>query len=189
MLNVQGGVSFSKLDSRIGSAHTTFLDQTRTDASFFAGLEYLEKKHWSISSNVGFLRKGGKEPWWVYDFNGNLISTTTAFARFDYLSVNTTFNFKYPIKERWIPFLSIGPRVDFLLDHDHFFPYFETPGVVRKQSYGLVAAAGIRYQFPRFQVGLKGDHLFSFNKLAAIGQETNQVNVSMVSLTFGVRFK
>jgi hypothetical protein len=175
--------------SRIGNAHTSFLDQTRTDPSFFVGIEYFERKYWSISSNIGYLRNGGKEPYPILDYNGNLISMTTASARFDYLSVNTTFNLKFPIEERWIPFLGIGPRVDFLINHDHTFSYFDSPGTLRKQSYGLVVAAGIRYQFSRFQLGLKGDHLFNFNKLASIGHETNQANASMLSLTFGVKFK
>jgi hypothetical protein len=188
MLNLQFGASFSKLDSKIGKATTTFLDQTRIDPSVFIGMEYLESKYWSISSNLGYVHKGGKEPWFNVNSAGNVISTSTASEVFNYLSVNTLFNLKYPIKERWTPYVSVGPRIDFLINHDHTFHYFDNPGYLQKESYGVVAAVGIRYTFSTFLLGVRAEHLYNFNHLASDGLETNNTNTSIISLTIGSRF-
>src|SRR6185437_11780071 len=61
-INFQGGVSISNLHSVLYPTVYTFLGHTRVDPSFSIGMEYLEKKYWSISSNVGYVRKGGNEP-------------------------------------------------------------------------------------------------------------------------------
>jgi hypothetical protein len=188
LLNLQFGPSFSKLDSRIGRMPTTFLDQTRIDPSVFIGVEYLEKRYWSISSNIGYVRKGGKEPWANVDSSGNVISTSTASETFDYLSVNTLFNFKFPIKERWTPYVSVGPRIDFLVNHDHTFQYFDDLGFLQRESYGVVAAIGLRYTFSTFLLGVRAEHLYNFNHLASDGLETNDTNTSIISLTIGARF-
>lgn len=188
MLNLQFGASFSKLDSKIGGTPTTFLSQTRVDPSIFIGMEYLERKYWSISSNFGNIRKGGKEPWANVDNAGNVISTSTASEMFNYLSVNTLLNLKYPIK-RWTPFISFGPRIDFLINHDHTFQYFDYPGFLQKKSYGVVAALGVRYAFSTFLLGIRAEHLYEFKYLASDGAQTNNTNTSIISLTIGSRFR
>jgi hypothetical protein len=188
LLNLQLGASFSKLNSVIGRMPTSFLDQTRIDPSVYIGVEYLENKYWSISTNLGYVRKGGKEPWSNVDSAGNVISTSTASETFNYLSVNTLFNFKYPIRERWTPFIGVGPRMDFLISHDHTFQYFDNQGILQKKSYGVVAAVGVRGTFSTFLLGVRAEHLYNYNHLASDGVETNNTNTSIISLTIGSRF-
>jgi hypothetical protein len=188
LLNLQFGPSFSNLESRIGLTPTTFLDQTRIDPSVFIGVEFLEGKYWSISSNIGVVRKGGKEPWANVDSSGNVISASTVSEMFNYLSVNTLFNLKYPIKKRWTPFVGVGPRIDFLISHNHTFQYFDYPGFLQKKSYGAEAAVGVRYTFSTFLLGVRAEHLYNFNHLASDGLEVNNTNTSIISLTIGSGF-
>jgi hypothetical protein len=183
VLNMQAGVSISNLHSKIDGTNYTFLGQTRDDPSAFIGMEYLERKYWSISSNVGFVRKGGKEANW--DSVGGPEITTT--ETFDYLSVNTLFNVKYPLG-KWVPYVGIGPRVDFMLSHEHTFPYFENPGFLKDRSYGLEAAIGLRYAFSSFLVGIRAEHLYNFNHLVSLEWETNSTHTSILSATIGYRF-
>jgi hypothetical protein len=189
VLNIQAGASISNLHSSIGGRDYTFLGHTRDDLSAFVGMEYLERKYWSISSNVGFVRKGGKESWWNTDSTGRVTSKATATETFDYLSFNTLFNLQYPFKAKWVPYVSIGPRVDFMVGHTHFFPYFDYPGFLQKKSYGLVAAVGLRYAFSGFLVGIRAEHLYNFNHLVSQDDEINSTHTSIVSVTIGYRLR
>src|SRR6202022_2227959 len=88
IVKIQTGTSFSRMDQKtVYSQNTGFMGKERTDPLLFAGLEYCRRKYFSLSSNIGFLRIGGKEPWYVTDNSGNIISNTTASARFDYISL------------------------------------------------------------------------------------------------------
>jgi hypothetical protein len=184
VLNLQAGASISNLHSSIGGMNYTFLGHTRDDLSAFIGMEYLERKYWSISSNVGFVRKGGRESWW--DSTGGPVPQVT--ETFDYVSFNTLFNLKYPIG-KWIPYVSVGPRVDFMVSHTHFFPYFDYPGFLQNKSYGLVAAIGLRYAFSSFLVGIRAEHLYNFNHLVSQNDEINSTHTGIVSVTAGYRFR
>ena len=189
VLNFQIGPSFSHLRSKLtGSpAPYGFLVQNRVDPSGSAGLEYLEHKFWSISSNVGIVTKGGKEPYEKYDINGNDLGPGSASEAFTYVSVNTTFNLRYPFGKGWAPYFALGPRFDYLLSHDHMFQYFDVPGMVNKISYGATAAVGIRYSLSGFLLGVRWEHLFNFNHLVSQSWEENNTETSIVSLTVGVR--
>ena len=184
-INFQGGVSISNLHSVLYGTDYTFLGHTRVDPSFSIGVEYLEKKYWSVSSNVGFVRKGGNESWQDSPVQ---VGTTTASETFDYVSINTLFNFKYPLKGNWMPYLSFGPHADFMTSHTHFFPYFDYPGVGLRRSYGIVYAVGIRYAFTHFLIGLRAEHLVDVTPLAHLDRESNYTHTSILSATIGYRF-
>ena len=189
IINVQSGLSYSYIDSKVGGRNTNFLGFTRTDLSLFGGVEYLNKKYFSVSSNVGFIRRGGEEPVFYTDNSGNILSTGTLKQRFDFLSINSTFNLKYPIKEKLIPYLSLGPRIDLMTAHDHTFAYFDYDGFLKKRIYGMVVAAGLRYRISKLLLGLRYDHLVDFNVLATDGLETNAAKTHLVSITLGYSLK
>lgn len=189
-LNFQGGISISNLHSVLYGADYTFLGHTRVDPSLYVGMEYLEKKYWSISSNVGLVRKGGNAPGPDTDSLGRPLPKTTLSETFDYVSVNTLLNLKYPLKGNWIPYVSFGPRVDFMTNHTHTFPYFDYSAAdLHKRSYGIVCAVGIRYAFSNFLIGLRAEHLVDVTPLAHIDpDETNYTHTSILSATLGYRF-
>lgn len=188
-INFQGGCSISNLHSVLYRTNYTFLGHTRVDPSFFAGMEYLEKRYWSISTNVGFVRKGGNAPGADTDSLGRPLPKTTVSETFDYISVNTLLNLKYPIKDKWTPYISLGPRVDFMTTHTHTFPYFDYPGYLHTRSYGMVYAVGIRYAFSNFLLGVRAEYLVNFNPLVQTDNETNYTHTSILSATVGYRFR
>jgi hypothetical protein len=190
-INFQSGVSISNLHSVLYGTDYTFLGHTRVDPSFFIGMEYLERKYWCISTNVGYVRKGGNAPSGDTDSLGRPIPETTLSETFDYVSVNTLLNLKYPLKGNWIPYVSFGPHADFMTSHTHTFPYFDYPALdLHKRSYGVVYAVGIRYAFSHFLVGLRAEHLVDVTPLVDLHpNETNYTHTSILSATIGYRFR
>lgn len=188
-INFQGGVSISNLHSVLYPTVYTFLGHTRVDPSFSIGMEYLEKKYWSISSNVGYVRKGGNEPGSNTDSLGRPIPITNLSETFDYVSINTLFNLKYPLKGNWEPYISLGPHADFMTSHNHTFYYFDFPNVLNKRCYGMVYAVGIRHAFSHVLVGLRAEHLVDLTPLVHLGDETNYTHTRFLSATIGYRFR
>jgi hypothetical protein len=111
-LKIQGGTSISKLEWE--AFNNTFFDQTLIGYSIFAGIDYFDKKYFNFSSNIGMVRRGGKDEIQFFDEHALPIGYKTEKATLDYLSINTTFDVKYRIKKSVTPFISFGPRCDIL---------------------------------------------------------------------------
>ena len=61
-LTIQGGTTFSRLKwFNGGDSDFKRYEKTLIGYSGFVGVDYLEKKHFNLSTNAGFIRKGGKE--------------------------------------------------------------------------------------------------------------------------------
>ena len=84
----------------------------------------------------------------------------------NYVSLNSTVNFKYPIKEKLVPFVNLGPRIDYLTAYCYDFPQLigEFDELYRF-SYGLIMGGGIKYNFQRFQIGITADRYVNFNTI------------------------
>lgn len=60
-IRVNGGISISKLILKTdGYDNLPLFDQKLIGYSAFVGIDYLDKKYFNLSSNVGLVRKGGK---------------------------------------------------------------------------------------------------------------------------------
>jgi len=84
-------------------------------------------------------------------------------ATLDYLSINTTFDLKYPIKEIVTPFICIGPHFDYLLIVGDSFASIKE---LKNTSIGLIIGSGLKYSISNFQIGLRADYYFDFTKIA-----------------------
>ncbi|WP_162428776.1 outer membrane beta-barrel protein [Pontibacter pudoricolor] len=164
ILKIQTGVSVSSLHARSerqGNVLTKQYDPL-IGHSLFVGLDYLIKKHYSLSSNIGFVRKGSKEEYQHADETGKLVDATRK-ETLNYLSMNTVLDLKYPIRENITPYVSVGPRVDFLLDDDYGSEFLISDGFrksdfLNSYNYGLLLGGGVTYNFSKFNIGLRGDY-------------------------------
>ena len=164
VLRVQAGISVSSLHARSEFQGNVLTKQYEPliGHSLFLGLDYLVKKHYSLSSNIGFIRKGSTEEYRRVNESGEWVDATRR-ETLNYFSINTLLDVKYPIREKMIPYVSVGPRVDFLLD-DTYGSEFLIGGVFRKSdflnsyNYGLLLGGGATYNFPKFNIGLRGDY-------------------------------
>ena len=167
-IKIQGGTSISQLDWKINGTNVGSLyNETLIGCSFFAGLDYLDKKYINISSNIGLIRKGGKDEFQLTDQNGELTGESTVEkATLDYFSINTTVALKYNIKESYSPFISFGPRIDILINNSSQFDDVKDVDWLETTSYGFVMGGGLNYYVSKFLIGIRGDYYFELNEIA-----------------------
>lgn len=193
-LNVQAGTSFSKLDWELrGIKFEEFLPQKLTGFVVLAGIDYAEKPYFNLSTNLGVIRKGGKGKLILIDQNGEPTGETILTkATLDYLTINTLIEGKYPIK-RFIPFIGLGPRVDFLINASKEFDGLVAINELNKTALGLIMGGGVKYDLEKFQVGLRADYYLEFLKVAEWKIEQTAVegeirtSVFTVNITVGYK--
>ena len=158
---IQYGRDWSKLKWYIEDEFTGY-EETLNGNIFYFGLDYLNKKYFNLNSNVGYLQKRGEKSYEEY-YNENNTHTINGKTSFEQWSINTKLIFKYPIKEKWIPFLSIGPNIDFLASHSNEDDRIST---VESKMFGLLFGGGIDYCISKFQVGINVDFCKYFSSFA-----------------------
>jgi len=158
-LKIQSGVSISTIDMQTSGSSTNLTKENKrlVAYSFFVGMDYLQHKNFNLSSNIGVLRKGGQSMLYTNWGYGEGIS-----ASLDYLSLNTTCDFQFPIEDKITPFISFGPRVDVLLN-----PISEYNSL----NYGLLFGGGLKYDInKKLQLGLRADYYLNFKDISKTGQ-------------------
>jgi len=199
-IKIQGGTSISKLNWKI--FNNALYDDALIGYSFFMGIDYFDKQYFNLSSNIGMLRKGGvyNTSLLSFDENAELISigTYTEKATLDYVSLNTTIDFKYPIKEKFSPFVGVGPRFDYLVASNKIFEGFKEVNTLKNYSIGLILGAGLKYDISNFQIGLRADYYVNFTEIAHFTQimsnftpssEKITANTYTINLIFGYKLK
>jgi len=194
-LKVQGGTSISKLDWILNGSNVGLYDKTLIGYSIFTGIDYFNKQYFNLSSNVGMIRKGGKDELQLTDQSGLPIQTIIDKPTLDYLSINTTIDFKYRIKEIISPFISFGPRFDYLLNSSKQFDVLKQVGGLNRTSIGLILGAGLKYDISNLQFELRADYYLDFTKVAdwtienSMGGGKILVNTFTINLGIGYRLK
>jgi hypothetical protein len=163
ILKIQTGVAISSLHARsefMGNVFTKQYDPLIGN-SLFLGLEYLDKKYYSLSTNIGYLRKGSTEEYQQVNQAGEWVKKERKQA-LDYVSINTMVDIKYPLQEKIIPFISLGPRIDYLLD-DTYDGLMINEGInedtgLNSFNYGMLLGGGITYDVSKFKIGLRSDY-------------------------------
>lgn len=164
-LKIQAGPSFSNLDWNTDAISMSLYNETLIGYSFFVGLDYLNTKYFNLSSNLGILRKGGKQTIMLMSFVGPSIERSY-YAQLDYLSVNTLIDLKYPITDKITPYLFFGPRLDYLVGFSNEYDVLTVKDDLNGLNYGFVLGGGLKYDWSRFQIGIHADYYLNFNKIA-----------------------
>jgi len=197
IITIKAGTSFSKLEWKLDKIN---LDppykETLIGLSIFAGIDYLNKKYYNLSSSIGYIQRGGRGEIPLTNSQGNLTdSTITSKPGLNYFSFNTIIELKYPIKKNFIPFLCIGPRLDFLTSYSDHFDSIDDINELNNISYGLLIGGGIKYEFTKFQIGLRCDYYLDFDKVADWPQGTGvsggeiTTNTITTEVSFAYRLK
>ncbi|MDR2907443.1 MAG: hypothetical protein LBU91_05595 [Bacteroidales bacterium] len=188
-LILQGGTSVSKLNWNLERISTpnAIHDKALNGHAIFAGIDYLDKPYFNLSSHIGLIRKGG-----LHDVPFSE-QTTADKLTLDYASVNTTINLKYPIDKTYIPFVSIGPRLDYLVGHSEHFDVIADLNELQQVSVGLLLGAGIKMNVKNVQLGLRADYYLNFKPIADWRNQNPgngghiRVNTFGVSLSVGYK--
>ena len=166
IVKIQAGPSFSVLDWRTDNMPIIPYDDVLIGYSVTAGIDYLDSKYFNLSSNLGLIRKGGKELVTYMNSSGEPIGEGIDRAKLDYFTVNTTIDIKLPVNDKLIPFISIGPRFDYLIKHSIDFQGVNEMGELNKYNVGLIFGGGMKYDLSKFQIGLRADYYMNFIKVA-----------------------
>jgi hypothetical protein len=184
VIKIQGGISMTRLKWIYKSLQMDMYPDVFPGYTAFVGLDFGEKKFYNFSANTGLIRKGGeKEVWLVNDF-GDKLGKTKVKATLDYLTVNTTINLKFPLKSRFKPFLSIGPRFDYLVKYSYQFNKGMDSNLMKSYSYGLIVGIGLKYEYKKFMFGVQDDYYLNFNKIADWPVQANNVGGRITNYTF-----
>jgi hypothetical protein len=177
--------SFEKLYSQVEKGMIGF------DA--IVGVNYLQLKYFNVSSGIGYITEGGSES---YHLSQNDPSFPNYKIILNFLTVNTTFNFKVPIKNIVEPYVFAGPRLDYLASYTDgswdLLLNYEKNGKLNKLIYGAIFGGGINVMIKRFRVGLDFDYYYNLNKLVDYekkwGPEQFSSDVYAINAFFGYKF-
>lgn len=186
-IDIQSGVSLSSTNWSAGSLNLESGKKNHIGYSIFAGCDYFDKTYFNLASHIGLVQKGGFEidP---YAPNGELTEISTLTGRLNYLSINTTFELKYPIKDKIKPFISFGPHFDYLISHDNIYDDLEKIDALNVYNWGLILGGGIKYDLQRFRIGLRSDYFLNFMKIAKWEASENNTGGEVTDRTFTINF-
>ncbi|WP_297906534.1 outer membrane beta-barrel protein [uncultured Parabacteroides sp.] len=166
VLKIENGMAFSSL---VNEGEDLF-DKSLSSYQMSIGLDYLDQGWYELSSNVGYLRKGGSFDFYETTDMGLGMHEGHMKYRLDYITLNTTFRVKTLSDSGWNFYAGAGPRVDVnvkrhisLGDMDSLFPG-QTAPAVNRIIVGLKCEAGVNYNFDRYLLGLNVSYLPSFIK-------------------------
>lgn len=188
--NLQLGTSVSQINWVLSIDENSFnyYEQPKVGFSGFLGIEYLENKHFNLSSNIGYIQKGAKSVKNRVAPHSDIYSSTFEESiRLDYFSVNTIIEGKIPIKDKWIPFLGIGPRFDYIVNHSEEFSVLKESGDLNELSVGFLMAGGVKFRLPKMQFGLRADYYLNVNDIAEVKQ-SSETGLKITDQTMAINF-
>jgi len=185
--NFQSGVSISHLSYKVKDMCMCPGEQYRKDLigySEFVGMDYFDKKYVDISANLGVISKGGTDPY--YDYSNKKFSQIL-----NYASINTIVNFKYPIADKLIPYVNIGPSTDILFYNNQYHNIFPTNSYYyfHRITFTFLFGGGLKYEFNKYQIGFLYERYANVLKIAHIPSYDVFVTASTINLTVGYKLK
>ncbi|MCX6303513.1 MAG: outer membrane beta-barrel protein [Bacteroidetes bacterium] len=179
-LNLRFGASVSNLNWVNSASVDQVFNKNNIGFDLLLGLDYLDHTYFNLSTNLGYVQKGGA---------GSLLNTsfqspegfteTDVSTKLNYVTVNTLFEVKVPVKNLVVPFIHVGPRVDYLVSYTqsyNLFEHFTLDDQLHKTIYGVIGGAGIDFRIKRFKVGVVFDYYWNFNKLVDYTNDFDNYN-------------
>ncbi|TXD82199.1 PorT family protein [Subsaximicrobium wynnwilliamsii] len=161
-LKVKNGISISSMDLTESEAVISgfeILNQNIVTYSFSFGLDYFESKYFYLSSEVGYLQKGGKEEnEFLPSDNGARIKES-----WSYIHLNTTARFPIRFRNNTHIFIGAGPKLDILIDSNKFDSSIYEGYIINSTVFGAKGELGFVKDFEKIRVGLDFSYLYDFN--------------------------
>ena len=130
--------------------------------SFLLGTDYLEKGWFYLSSQIGYIKIGGKEKNSLPQEEYNSISESGSF-----IHLNTTFRAYIKASESRF-FVGIGPYINISTGNKNFDSPLYSPSFSFKNLYvGGKPEIGATVDINKFRVGLTGTYMFNLSPSAA----------------------
>jgi hypothetical protein len=185
VITIQSGMALSKLDWQVGTFQNRAYDSYRASIPIFMGVEYFNKKYFNLSSNIGYLEKGGKGASAGVSINGNASVPFNNEARLQYVSLNTCGELKYPIDKKLTVYASVGPRMDYLAEFDRkIFGVLDEANELNKIIIGINYGVGVKYTINKTVVGLSSNVYRNFNSIAKWSPSDNNLGGNVNDRTY-----
>jgi hypothetical protein len=166
--------------------------------SVTVGVEYLERKNYSLASEILFYQSGGKES--EEDLNNYHLVNTSGKAVLSYMSFGTYINFN-PIDKAFKLQIQCGPRIDYVIGglNAGSYRWIDINEELSRFNFGFTLGVGTYYNVKQFVVGVKAQYLNKFKKVADFDPESPENNfaimgaevseqVFLVSFSIGYKF-
>ncbi len=175
---IQSGISISKQSWLYKSTNNKSIKDYRVGLNLVINCEWFDNEYFSVLTDLGYIQKGCKEK----------IENTTASqpegdgtfktydTRFDYLTFSPKFKIRKEIKNI-IPFLFIGPRLDYQLSYKSDFNYSQIENDFKKIIWGLNYGIGFEYKSGYIGIAAILQHQYDFTKI--INTESSQQNTGL----------
>lgn len=199
---------YLKLGTSLSKLGLTYIYQAGTEQQYddpllsyalSTGVEYLQHKYFSISSDLLLYKSGGKYS--TDEMNTNFVFISPDKISVSYLSLGSSFNFD-PINNKYKLQLSFGPRLDYIIGGVKNEPYnwIDKANGLNKLNYGFTAGAGLFYNLNEYVLGVEAQYLYRLRKLSELKGSFNQgatstggvdatEQVVLFGFSFGYRFK
>lgn len=163
---INPGLTYSKLDWTIYPVGTeiSFYEDPLFSYGVTAGIEYLQRKNFSLASEVLFYESGGKES--ADDNHSGYSEPKDLKAKMQYLSLGTYFNFN-PLDRTFKIQIQLGPRIDYIVggyNKDPWKGYMNSRKIERFQ-YGFNIGLGGYYNMEKLVFGLNVKYMHKLSKI------------------------
>lgn len=152
VIKVSGGFSNTAIQAiQNGRGISGILDEENLAFSALFGIDYLERRNFYLTSEIGYYRDGGKSNVII---DNEIVET---FEYWDYLHLTSSFRFKLPFRNGAHLYAGAGPKLDVLFGSRQFKNqlYNEYTDFKKDRfSLGGKAEAGLVQDINRIRVGL-----------------------------------
>lgn len=159
-IKIDNGILFSSFRNEL---KLDILTQRNTNYATALGIDYLQKKHFYLSSQIGYLQVGGHEQ------DDTLIGTgfDQACEQTSFIHINTQFRYLITTEKPFSPsvFISLGPFANILSGKKEFKSYYQ--GYNFQNLYGgLKTELGITKDLHSVRLGLVGSYMYNLSPTA-----------------------
>jgi len=180
IIALKAGPVVSRLDCHIPALHDTELNKGYTGVAAVAGIDYLIKKYFCLSTDLGYINSGGKGHTLVHNPEGD--EDLTIKTNLHFITFNTLIHLQYKFGDFVEPFIGIGPRLDYLAGYHEdaeMLTEFEEKGELNKWLYGAVAAAGVHFDVHHWVLGFEYQYNWDMNELVEFEDEVEHAHNSV----------
>lgn len=180
IIKIENGLAVSAMSG----SKLNFFENNINAFSSTIGYEYFEHKFFYLSSEIGYIRKGGKGRLSMDEVDGSSTLVTIKEAA-NYLHLNTTYRVRYLHKGFEI-YLGIGPKIEFLIGSNQFqykgFEHYK----YNKYSFGLIPEIGLKKHINNnLLIGINLSYLYDFSHSAISEYDKINSKTSLLLISIG----
>jgi hypothetical protein len=158
-VKISSGIAISGIDYQLNNNVPVFNKEL---IGLTTGLEvsYFDHQLWKLNSRISYTERGGTDIFILSDQNGNKTGEESSRFLFNYMSLNTTIDFRYKTS-LFEPNISIGPRIDYLINSTNSSDKY------KKMNYGFDLGLGFdKNVFDKLVLSLDFIWSYQINKIA-----------------------